>query len=391
MFDKFKFNKNYLNIGIITLIIGSILLFVYQVSRHSVDIFFFVKNILFTFLSIISPIIYAFVLAYILYRPLRFIERLVHILWIQITNQKLSYKTTRLISLLTLVILIFGFITFLTKLLIPPLFQNLLTIGEALPNFQTILTDWLAKISPYFESIYISETQIQKLAVYITNFLSQFLTTIFDSRSGVITNVASFFIHLVATIILTFYFLKDREAILKTIDNVSMILLSSKLRQRIKYFLKDLHEVFGNFILGQLLDALIVGIASTTLLLIIGHPFALLIGVIAGITNVIPYIGPIIGAALALILGIFTNVKLGILGCVLLIIYQQIDGNIIQPKILGDSVGLAPVWIFIAILVGGSYLGAVGMIISVPIVALMKRYFERLFMKHQLTNEKISK
>ena len=391
MFDKFKFNKNYLNIGIITLIIGSILLFVYQVSRHSVDIFFFVKNILFTFLSIISPIIYAFVLAYILYRPLRFIERLVHILWIQITNQKLSHKTTRLISLLTLIILIFGFITFLTKLLIPPLFQNLLTIGEALPNFQTILTDWLSKISPYFESIYISETQIQKLAVYITNFLSQFLTTIFDSRSGVITNVASFFIHLVATIILTFYFLKDREAILKTIDNVSMILLSSKLRQRIKYFLKDLHEVFGNFILGQLLDALIVGIASTTLLLIIGHPFALLIGVIAGITNVIPYIGPIIGAALALILGIFTNVKLGILGCVLLIIYQQIDGNIIQPKILGDSVGLAPVWIFIAILVGGSYLGAVGMIISVPIVALMKRYFDRLFMKHQLTNEKISK
>ena len=391
MFDKFKFNKNYLNIGIITLIIGSILLFVYQVSRHSVDIFFFVKNILFTFLSIISPIIYAFVLAYILYRPLRFIERLVHILWIKITNQKLSHKTTRLISLLTLVILIFGFITFLTKLLIPPLFQNLLTIGEALPNFQTILTDWLSKISPYFESIYISETQIQKLAVYITNFLSQFLTTIFDSRSGVITNVASFFIHLVATIILTFYFLKDREAILKTIDNVSIILLSSKLRQRIKYFLKDLHEVFGNFILGQLLDALIVGIASTTLLLIIGHPFALLIGVIAGITNVIPYIGPIIGAALALILGIFTNVKLGILGCVLLIIYQQIDGNIIQPKILGDSVGLAPVWIFIAILVGGSYLGAVGMIISVPIVALMKRYFERLFMKHQLTNEKISK
>ena len=322
---------------------------------------------------------------------MRFIERLVHILWIKITNQKLSHKTTRLISLLTLVILIFGFITFLTKLLIPPLFQNLLTIGEALPNFQTILTDWLSKISPYFESIYISETQIQKLAVYITNFLSQFLTTIFDSRSGVITNVASFFIHLVATIILTFYFLKDREAILKTIDNVSMILLSSKLRQRIKYFLKDLHEVFGNFILGQLLDALIVGIASTTLLLIIGHPFALLIGVIAGITNVIPYIGPIIGAALALILGIFTNVKLGILGCVLLIIYQQIDGNIIQPKILGDSVGLAPVWIFIAILVGGSYLGAVGMIISVPLVALMKRYFDRLFMKHQLTNEKISK
>ena len=220
----------------------------------------------------------------------------------------------------------------------------------------------------------------------MTNFLSQFLTTIFDSGTGMITNVASFFIHLVATIILTFYFLKDKESILKTIDKIATITLSSKIKKRVKYFLKDLHEVFGNFILGQLLDALIVGIASTILLLIIGHPFALLIGFIAGITNVIPYIGPIIGAALALILGIFTSVKLGVLGGVLLIIYQQIDGNFVQPKILGDSVGLAPVWIFIAILIGGSYFGAFGMILSVPLVALLKRYLERCLIKRQLHN-----
>lgn len=386
MFDKFKINKNYLNIGVITLIIGSILLFVYQVSRHSVDIFFFIKNTLFTFLSIISPILYAFIIAYILYRPLRFIEHLIARLVYQFTKRELSSKSTRLTSLLVLVFIVFGFITLLIKLLIPPLFQNLLTIGEALPNFQNILTDWLSKLSPYFKSIHISETQIQKITVYMTNFLSQFLTTIFDSGTGMITNVASFFIHLVATIILTFYFLKDKESILKTIDKIATITLSSKIKKRVKYFLKDLHEVFGNFILGQLLDALIVGIASTILLLIIGHPFALLIGFIAGITNVIPYIGPIIGAALALILGIFTSVKLGVLGGVLLIIYQQIDGNFVQPKILGDSVGLAPVWIFIAILIGGSYFGAFGMILSVPLVALLKRYLERYFIKRQLRN-----
>ena len=140
MFDKFKINKNYLNIGVITLIIGSILLFVYQVSRHSVDIFFFIKNTLFTFLSIISPILYAFIIAYILYRPLRFIEHLIARLVYQFTKRELSSKSTRLISLLVLVFIVFGFITLLIKLLIPPLFQNLLTIGEALPNFQNILT-----------------------------------------------------------------------------------------------------------------------------------------------------------------------------------------------------------------------------------------------------------
>lgn len=384
MFDKFRINKNYLNIGIITLIIGSILLFVYQVSRHSVDIFLFMKHILFNFLSIISPILYAFIVAYVLYRPLRFIEHLIKKLWLHLTKRELSPKTTRLISLLMLVFFVFGCITLLIKLLIPPLFQNLLTIGEALPNFQNILTDWLDKLSPYFKSVHISEAQIQKMTAYITSFLSQFLTTLFDSGTGMMTNIASFFIHLVATVILTFYFLKDTESILKTIDQMASIILSSKIKRRVKYFLKDLHEVFGNFILGQLFDALIVGIASTILLFIIGHPFALLIGFIAGITNVIPYIGPIIGAALALILGIFTSVKLGVLGCVLLIFYQQIDGNIIQPKILGDSVGLAPVWIFIAILIGGSYFGAFGMILSVPLVALIKRYLERSLIKKQL-------
>ena len=115
MFDKFKINKNYLNIGVITLIIGSILLFVYQVSRHSVDIFFFIKNTLFTFLSIISPILYAFIIAYILYRPLRFIEHLIARLVYQFTKRELSSKSTRLISLLVLVFIVFGFIT------LPPL------------------------------------------------------------------------------------------------------------------------------------------------------------------------------------------------------------------------------------------------------------------------------
>ncbi|MEE0881650.1 MAG: AI-2E family transporter, partial [Turicibacter sp.] len=169
----------------------------------------------------------------------------------------------------------------------------------------------------------------------------------------------------------------DTQLILNTIDKLATVILSDSFKQKTKRFLKDVHEVFGGFILGQLLDALIVGIASTILLLIIGHPFALLIGFIAGITNVIPYIGPIIGAVLALILGLFTSVRLGVLGALLLIVYQQIDGNFVQPKILGESVGLAPVWIFMAILIGGNYFGAIGMILAVPIVALLKIYLER--------------
>ena len=386
MFDKLKINKKYLNIGLITLMIGVLLLFVYQVSRHSVDIFLFFKNLFFNFLAVISPIIYAFIISYILYRPLLFIEHYFKKLWDKWTKLSLSPKTYRLISLLILVIIVFGTITLLIKSIVPPLFQNLLTIGEDIPNFQTILTEWLSKLAPYFKSIHITDNQIHQLTTYITGFLSGFLTKIFASGTGMVTNVATFFINLFATLILTFYFLKDKESIFIAIDKIATVTLSINTKLKIKRFLKDVHEIFGGFILGQLLDALIVGIASTILLLIIGHPFALLIGFIAGITNVIPYIGPIIGAVLAFILGLFTSVKLGLLGALLLIIYQQIDGNFVQPKILGESVGLAPVWIFMAILIGGNYLGAFGMILAVPIVALLKLYIERRLVKLQNQN-----
>lgn len=384
MFDKFKINKKYLNIGIITLIIGVILLFVYQVSRHSVDIFLFTKHLFFNFLSVISPIIYAFIISYILYRPLLFIDHHLRKIWYQITHVSLSSTTSRLISLFILIILAFGTIALLINSIVPPIIQNLLTVGEDIPNLQTILTKWLSELAPYFKYIHISETQIQKLAIYITTFLSKSLTKIFASGTGIITNITSFFVNLFATLILTFYFLKDTKLILSTIDKLATVILPYSIKQKTKRFLKDVHEVFGGFILGQLLDALIVGIASTILLLIIGHPFALLIGFIAGITNIIPYIGPIIGAILALILGLFTSVRLGILGAVLLIVYQQIDGNFVQPKILGESVGLAPVWIFMSILIGGNYFGAIGMILSVPLVALLKIYLERRLVKiHQ--------
>lgn len=381
MFDKLKINKKYLHIGIVTLIIGVILLFVYQLSCYSDDIFFALKNMVLKLLSVLSPILYAFICSYILYRPLLFIERHLKNYWPKLTKKELTSKTYHFVSLLLLVLILIGSIALLIGSIIPPVVENLLTIGERIPEFQTMLTDWLIKVTAHLKNLSISETQIQDITTYLTHLLTDFLTRLFSSKTNMISNVATFFINFFATLILTFYFLKDKDALFKTIDKVGTIIFPSSVKLKIKAFLKDLHEVFGSFIVGQLLDALIVGIASTILLLIIKHPFALLIGVIAGLMNVIPYIGPIIGALLAFILGLFTSFKLGILGALLLMIYQQIDGNFVQPKIVGESIGLAPVWIFIAILVGGNYFGAYGMILAVPIVALLKKYLDRCFVK----------
>ena len=385
MFDKVKISKRYLHIGIVTLLIGIILLFVFQISLHSGHIIIATKNFITNFMTIISPIIYAFVIAYVLYRPLMFIERNLIKGAKKLTKKTVPTSVARTVSVLILVILVVWSISTLINSIFPPLIQNIETLISSLPNFQTIVSNWLTNLTPHFESISITNNQIQEITLFLTNFLKSLVGNALSVGTGVVTNVTGFVINTIATIILTFYFLKDKETIFAGIDKLGTVILSPKIKASIKHFLQDLHQVFGNFIVGQLTDAALVGVASSLLLLIIGHPFALLIGLIAGVTNIIPYVGPIIGAALAFFLGLFTSVKLGILGFVLLIAYQQIDGYFIQPKILGDSVGLPPVWIFIAILIGGNYFGALGMIISVPFAALAKVYIDRRFNKIKRT------
>lgn len=164
-----------------------------------------------------------------------------------------------------------------------------------------------------------------------------------------------------------------------SLNKGAQALLSEKVLNRMKQLLRDLDTVFGGFLIAQLIAAILAGVCSTIILLFIGHPFAILVGLVTGVANVIPYIGPILGAILGGVLGLFSSLHLAILSLILLTIYQQLDANVIQPKLLSSSVGLNPVWVLIAILIGGHYLGMVGMIISIPSAALAQIYLTRRY------------
>ncbi|MTL84300.1 AI-2E family transporter, partial [Turicibacter sanguinis] len=140
------------------------------------------------------------------------------------------------------------------------------------------------------------------------------------------------------------------------------------------------------FLIAQLIAAILAGIFSSLILIAIGHPFALLVGLVTGVANVIPYVGPILGAVLGGLLGLFSSLKMAILSLVLLTIYQQLDANVIQPKLLSNSVGLNPVWVLIAILIGGHYLGMLGMIVSIPSAALFQIYMTRRYNRLKAAN-----
>ncbi len=378
MIDKLKKDKFYIKYGIIIIFIAIVVVLTVKTITHGEEILHWTIRSINRFISIITPVIYAFLIAYLLYQPIKFIEKYL--------NKRISSKNKKnkdysrlvrtlsisIVFIVTIIILIIVY-----NYLIPPILQNIKNIIASLPEFQEKLIMWVNEAVERLNSKNIDIENTGKLSKEIIDRIGVISEKILGGIVSVLSNLSSFLVNFVVTVILVIYFLIYKEVLVRQIRKVRDVLLPKSVGTALTIFLHDLDNIVGRFLVGEILDSTIVGIVSTVLLLIIKHPFAVLIGFIAGITNVIPYVGPIIGAALAFFFGIFTSIPLGVMGAVLLLLYQQIDGNLVQPKIVGDQIGLSPVWILIAVLIGGSYFGALGMILSMPVAGLMRVYLNR--------------
>jgi len=377
MFEQLKKNKQLWLNSLSLFIVGVGLIFIY----------YFLKNLglitdqLHTFLLLVRPVIIAFGIAYVLNRPMIYIEKLLKNLSLKLLKKELASGASRWMTILILFILVVGAIILLFNSIIPPIMTNLRLLLESLPMFGDSINDYIKELGPYVES-FINQQQIDQITNFITNLLSTAGTYVLQLGTGVITNATGFAISTLTTIMLSIYFLKDKEILISSIDKGAQVLLPQKSLNQVKQLLHDLDVVFGGFLIAQLIAAILAGVFSTLILLVIKHPFASLVGLVTGVANVIPYIGPILGALLGGVLGLFSSLNLAILSLVLLTIYQQLDANVIQPKLLSNSVGLNPAWVLISILIGGHYLGMVGMIVSIPTAALAQIYLTRRY--HQL-------
>lgn len=380
MLEQLKKNKQLWLNCLSIFIVGVGLIFIYYILKN----LGLITDQIHTFILLIRPVIIAFGIAYVLNRPMIYIEKKLKDLSRKIFKKELASGASRGITILLLFILVVGSIYVLFNSIIPPIMKNLRLLLESLPMFQESMNYYIKELGPYVES-FINQQQIDQISNFITNLLSTIGTQILQLGTGVITNVTGFAISTLTTIILSIYFLKDKEILINSVDKGAQALLSPRLLKRMKQLLHDLDVVFGGFLIAQLIAAILAGVFSTLILLVIRHPFAILVGLVTGVTNVIPYIGPILGALLGCVLGLFSSLNLAILSLILLTIYQQLDANVIQPKLLSNSVGLNPVWVLIAILIGGHYLGMVGMIVSIPSAALAQIYLTRRY--HRLKNQ----
>lgn len=372
--EKMNWNiKPYLAMGLIALlvIILSISFFFIIYRYHGIA-----KN-LGALLSILQPVTIGLILAYLVSPIVNFEERHLLPLFLgKMKSEKKSRKTVRAISVAGALLFVGIIIGILLQMVIPELYRSINGMIDTMPKQVNSFMEWLnAYINEESELSGYLEMALTKGTEYFenwakTDFLPQTRNLIAGLTSGVIIAVRMLF-NVIIGIILSIYILMSKEALIGQSKQIVYALFPGEKANTIVRTVHKSNEIFGGFISGKILDSLIIGILCFICLYFMKMPYTVLVSVIVGVTNVIPFFGPYLGAVPSAILIMLADPIKGLYFIIFILVLQQIDGNIIGPKILGDSTGLSSFWVVFAILVCGGILGIPGMIIGVPLLAVI--------------------
>lgn len=368
---KIQIDKTLLKYSLYIIFIATALYILYAVIGNIGGILGTIFSTLKKILSILSPFIIALVITYLLHPMVKWLE--VNLL----SKTKLRSKHKRTLSVLLTYIVIVGVLVML-------LYSIYVMIGGQITSnvnfngmFESIM-EYTKRYNDLFQSIMskLEESGMSEdIKLQFTNLLERLkglVGTAVEEIFSWIGRLGSNVVNIVLSVIIAFYLLKDMDYFKRLTNEVLDVILKPKYSKKIKLFFGDIDNVVSKFIRGQLLDGLIVGLLSSFGLWAVGLDFPVLIGMTAGISNIIPYFGPIIGSIPAVIIGLLSGAPIKALFAVLvLLLVQQLDSAIISPKVVGESVGLHPVFIILSITVG-AYFGLLGMLVAVPIAGIIK-------------------
>lgn len=317
--------------------------------------------------SILMPFFMGILLAYLFYIPCRQIEGLYKKL-----KPKFIKKRARGLSVITVYVMAVLVITIVINILIPALSKSIVDLANNLPGYynsaiefvNNMPEDWLIKKESIQELI----NDLQK--VDITNIIS--LENITDYINGVI-GVASGIFNVFVSIIMSIYVLLERGKILKFIKRLVKAIFKEETCKALGNYFTKANEIFFKFISSQVIDAIIVGVIVSIAMWILGVKYWVLLGFMIGLFNIIPYFGAIVAVTIAAIITIFTGgFTKAIWMLIVVIIIQQLDANIINPKIIGNVLKLSPILVIFSVTLFGAYFGVLGMFLAVPIIAVIK-------------------
>lgn len=347
MFEKLK-NSKLLFWSVELLVVATLILV-------STKIGFIFQPVVTFFTTLFAPVLIAGFLYYLLNPVVNLLTKLT--------------KMKRILAIAIVLLLLLGIIVWTILAVIPSLVNQLTSLAESMPSFVKAVRNWaldLAK-NPIFNDVDI-EKQIDKLNISYGGLIQQFINGLSTSLGSIVGGIASTAMLVVTVPFILFYMLKDGH---RLVPNVQRFFPENR-RTQIVELLAEMNKTLSNYISGQAIECIFVATGTFIGYLLIGLDYAFLFGMLAGVTNLIPYLGPYLGLLPAVAVSIFHSPVQALLCCVVVLVVQQIDGNIIYPNVIGKSLQIHPLTIILILLVAGNIAGLLGIFLGVPFYAICR-------------------
>lgn len=347
--------------------LGLSMIIIYKIFDNFTE----VTEVLGKFFTILRPFFIGIFIAYLLYVPCKKIEDAY-----KKSKNKIIKKGARRLSIITLYIIVLSLIVILFNVILPVVIESVKDLVNniqgyfeiAISNYNGLPEDSVLKGDLVKDTI----NNIQNIDIKQYFQLDKLMSYVI-SAYNIVTSLFDVFVSVVVSI----YVLSERDEILKFLKKCARALFKEKTYKNMDKYFNNSNEIFFKFIASQFLDAVVVGVLVTIAMSIMGIKYAPLLGFFIGLFNMIPYVGAIIAVAISAVITLITGgLSQTIWMLIIVIVLQQIDANIINPNIIGQSLKVSPLLVIFAITVGGAYFGMLGMFLAVPVIAIVKIIIE---------------
>ena len=321
-------------------------------------------NFLGFLIKLLMPFIIGIVIAFVLNILINLIEKKL------LNKSKMSNKSKRTISLILSLAIIFTFIIILLLLIIPQLKNTVELFVDNMPMYEENVKELLDKFNIDSNIVVEIEEGVKNFGDVAIDFIKNNSDKILEITLGVATNVISVIVNFVIAVVFAIYLLAQKEKLLLQLNKVLRAYFPTSKVSKIRDIAKLSNRICASFVSGQCLEAVIIGVLCFIGMLILGIPYAATISVLIGVTALIPVYGAFIGTIVGAFLIFMVSPIKALIFVIFILILQQFEGNLIYPKVVGKSVGLPGIWVFVAVTIGASLAGVIGMLVSVPIASI---------------------
>jgi predicted PurR-regulated permease PerM len=290
-------------------------------------------------------------------------------------RRKAHPKLCRMLATILSVLFLLAILATFFAILLPQLITSIKSILQYIASFVMTNRERINQLLLQFEFLSIEGEQLviawEKIVSQMMNYTSLVLNNAMAIAGGISNGVYTVIFHFLVGLIAAFYLMIDKETFAAQIKKLCYACFKRPTCETLIYWTRRANKIFAGFITGKILDSMIIGMFCYVLMVVFNIEYSVLISVIIGLTNVIPFFGPFIGAVPCILILLLVNPVSALWFAVMILILQQLDGNVIGPFILGDYVGVSAFWIMLAIVLGGGLFGFAGMLLGVPVFALV--------------------